>query len=705
MPTRIGIKKFREISSRPYVFCYWKEFDFSILKNIECRHKEGAKSVTYNNLIMMADTETSKKTTEKVWHNHIVAWSIALRTYEHNICTLWGQDPREFPEMLECILGQMEGEETYLYFHNLQYDHCFLRRFMYAHFGEPVKQLNIRPLYPLTIRYGGGLIVKDSLLLAQRSLDRWAKDLNVEHQKAVGSWDYDKLRNQSDELTEDELHYIENDVLAGVECISATMNVLHKTIASIPLTATGIPRGEARNIGKKNRAYDAYISQTPEDYAMQLMYQKIFHGGYTHNNRYTAGRVFPAKCKDFSSSYPFHAITTKVPSEKFWKMDKEVDPLYILKNADDWAFLFRMRVTGLDLQDLGFPMPSLSHAKCTGSINAIIDNGRVLRADYVEIYMNEWDFKLFCLIYKWKSIQFDEVYCAWKDYMPKWYTDYIFQCFKNKTILKGVDPVLYSIEKAKLNAIAFGVIAQQPCKADIVEEYEDNVDEDGREHKNGEYHIAKDWDALAEYARHIKNRNNFLPYHWCIYITSAAQFSLFRLAMNCIPEGEKWLYSDTDSVYATAFDEKKVEAYNKECKKKLIERGYGGVEHNGREYWLGVAEDDGDYSEFKGLHAKCYACRERESGKLKITVAGVPKKGVSCLKDDISNFHVLTCFPGTETGKLQHKHFYNDIYIDENGNVTGDSIDLSPADYLIKDENVPSVYDVYYEEVDIQVYE
>ena len=61
MPTRIGIKKFREISSRPYVFCHWNEFDFSILKNIECRHKEGAKSVTYNNLIMMADTETSKR--------------------------------------------------------------------------------------------------------------------------------------------------------------------------------------------------------------------------------------------------------------------------------------------------------------------------------------------------------------------------------------------------------------------------------------------------------------------------------------------------------------------------------------------------------------------------------------------------------------------------------------------------------------------
>ena len=279
--------------------------------------------------------------------------------------------------------------------------------------------------------------------------------------------------------------------------------------------------------------------------------------------------------------------------------------------------------------------------------------------------------------------------------LPKWYTDYIFQCFENKCKLKGVDKIRYSIEKAKLNAIAFGVIAQHPVRADIEENYE-----------TGEYFIPQEFNYLEEYAKHLKNRNNFLPYHWAMYITSAAMFSLFRLAMNCVAEDGTWLYSDTDSVYATKFDKKKIESYNNECKKKLTERGYGSVTVNGREFWLGVAEVDGVYSEFKGLHAKCYACREKESGKLKITVAGVPKKGVECLEDDLKNFHVFTVFPGEKTGKLQHKYFYvNEIYTDENGNVTGDSIDLSPCDYIIGDENVPLAEEVYQEEVFVQVYE
>lgn len=702
MPTVTGLKNFRAIQGRAYEFTRWDEFDYTILKYIEVKKKHAGGGKTYNNIIMMADTETSKKRTRgEPWHNHVCAWSLAMRAFEHNIATIWGRKPSDFPKALEKILEQLRGEETYLYFHNLSYDHIFLRRFLYDAFGEPCRQLNIKPLSPLFVCFDNGLIIKDSLILAQRSLDKWAKDLGVEHQKAVGSWDYNKIRHQSDELTPlspEELEYIEHDVLAGVECINETMNALGDTIASIPYTATGIPRGEARSIGRKNRAYDAFVSQSPLDYGMQVRNQETFHGGYVHNNRYTAGIVLPADCMDFCSSYPYHAITTPMPCERFWELGEPVTPEYIIKNSEKWAMTFRVRAWGVDLQDLKFPMPSLSYAKCLGSYNAIVDNGRILRASYIDVYMNEIDFKLFCLVYKWEPgrIRIDDVYCAYKDYLPKWFTDYIFKCFVNKTKLKGVDKVQYQIEKGKLNAVAYGMMAQMPCKADIEEDY-----------KSGVFYTPEDFDPLAEYERHLKNRNNFLPYHWAMYVTSAAQFSLFKLGMQCVDyeNGAQWLYSDTDSVYATAFNPEKVAAYNEECKRKLIERGYGAVVHNGREYWLGVAEPDGHYSEFKGLHSKCYCVRDAESGQLKITVAGVPKAGVAVLHDDIKNFHVGTTFPGKITGKLQHKHFFiPEIYIDKWGNETGDSIDLSPCDYYIKDENVPTIEDITEEEIYEQMY-
>ena len=123
-------------------------------------------------------------------------------------------------------------------------------------------------------------------------------------------------------------------------------------------------------------------------------------------------------------------------------------------------------------------------------------------------------------------------------------------------------------------------------------------------------------------------------------------------------------------------------------------------------YYLGIAEDDGDYIEFKALHSKCYCKRSRETGELSITVAGVPKKGAASLHNNIEEFHTGKLFPGKASGKLQHKYIYTDtIWIDDFGNKTGDSIDLSPCDYIIKPSNVTIIDDLKEEDVNIQVYD
>ena len=99
-------------------------------------------------------------------------------------------------------------------------------------------------------------------------------------------------------------------------------------------------------------------------------------------------------------------------------------------------------------------------------------------------------------------------------------------------------------------------------------------------------------------------------------------------------------------------------AYNQLCKDKLTANGYGAVEHNDREYWLGVAEFDGEYTEFKVMGAKRYCGRAVKDGELHITVAGVPKSGYKCLNNDISNFTKGMVFDGTTTGKLTHTYSY-----------------------------------------------
>lgn len=713
MKTRIRKETERKWEGRPYIMTYWEDYDYSNFSDIVIRKKSNKGETSYADLIIMADTETSRKhllpKTDEERHNHVCAWSCAFRAFGRNLVTLWGRRPSDFPRMLKKLREYVASDELYIYFHNLPYDWHFLKKFILREMGKPAAQLNVKPLYPLSIRFENGIILKDSLMLAQRSLEKWGSDLGVEHAKAVGKWDYGKIRNYDDWYPdEDELLYMECDVLCGVECIDKTLQGSGKTIGSVPLTATGIVRVDCRNVGRKYHAHDWAVRLMPETYDMQKIFEDAFHGGYAHGNRHILGVTFPGKyndqamgyltsCFDISSSYPFALIAYKYPSERFWKVKREKPSAdYILNNSEEYAFLIKLRMWGLSLKDKRNPMPVLSLSKCLMDVNSVTDNGRILESDYAEIWLTEIDFALIWSQYQFtgseehpEGYEIEELYCSRKDYLPKWFTDYVYNRYKGKTLLKGGDKVLYNIEKSKVNAL-FGMSAQKPVKEDIVELYEDKII-DGELYKAGEFVPDENFDHEKAYAKYRKNRNTFLPYFIGVWCTSYAQRNLFELGY-CVKEGELWLYSDTDSVYSTGFDLEKLDAYNKKRKAILKERGYGAVLHEGREYWLGIAELDGRYMQFRTLHSKCYCVRPWKADgedfvmgdSLKITVAGVPKRGAKCLKNRIENFQPGFIFDGEASGKLQHTHFIvDDIYVDDHGNETGDSIELGKCDYML----------------------
>ena len=151
---------------------------------------------------------------------------------------------------------------------------------------------------------------------------------------------------------------------------------------------------------------------------------------------------------------------------------------------------------------------------------------------------------------------------------------------------------------------------------------------------------------------------------------------------------------------------KKLQKYNRECIEKLHARGYEPVEHNGKSYSLGVASLDGQYCQFRTVGAKRYCTRSKKDNKLHTTVAGVPKRGAECLDDNMDNFTRGFIFPGSKTGKQTHTYFYvDDVYIDKKGNITGDSIDLSPCDYLLDVVTVEDWEKLFEEEIELIIYE
>lgn len=659
--------------NRPYRIVYWEEYNYADLNQIIVRKKAGKNNTSFNDCIIMADTETSKK--KQGQDNHVVAWTLSIRAFGINIVTLYGRKPSGLISCIELIRRNMNGAETFIYWHNMPYDWTFIRKFCFRTWGLPEKQLNVKSHYPIFIQWDNGIMFRDSLILAQRSLDKWAKDLDVEHQKACGLWDYDKLRSQYEDFSDDELTYIEHDTLAGVECIDKMRITLNKSIYSMPYTATGIPREAVRKLASENNGRSLFLRIAPTA-TQQAKLERVYHGGYTHGNRHYVNEIIKGdiQCRDFASSYPNVLLGEKYPMEAFSHLDdKEVD--WILANASEYAFMFKLILVRPRLKDDWVPMPALQFSKAY-TVNSVLDNGRILAAEYVEIEITELDLAVINEQYTWDWAMCVDVEFSKKDYLPKWLTDYIFELFRDKTTLKGGDPVLYALAKALLNSI-YGMMVQKPVKETIVEHY---LEEDG-EHLYTTEHA--DFNELYEI--YINKRSSILPYFWGVWVTAYAFRNLFELG-KCVDyeHGGIWAYSDTDSCYATKWNEERLNAYNERAKQKLRDNGYGCVEHNGREYWLGVAEPDSRYTEYIYQGAKRYCGRSAEDGELHITVAGVPKKGAVSLKDDINNFRPGFIFPGEDTGKLTHSYnIVPEIYIDEDGNETGDSIDLSPCAYRL----------------------
>lgn len=697
--------KAKRFANWHYTCREYKTFNYDVLKEFFYVVRPGKLRETYNDVIIMLDTETSKKRPDSIdYDNHVCAWTITIRAFDKNIVTLYGHDPRECVDCVCRIHSCLPAEYTIFFVHNLSYDWTFLELFFFEAIGQPVSQLNTKPHYPIQIRFDSGIILRDSLILAQRGLEKWGEDLNVEHQKAVGKWDYDKIRNQHGRDTDfsaDEIEYIEHDTLCGVECIDKLRHALNKKIFNMPYTATGIPREETRRRGKEYHARDAF-KRMVLPYKHYLVAEYCYHGGFTHANRHLINQIIgsidePVQCFDFASSYPYCMLTEKFPMERFspWQ---NTDIATILKASDSYAFMFKLILNEVEIKDYWFAMPPLQYSKCDAVVNPVLDNGRVLKADYLEIWLTELDLQVIAKYYNYKSHLCINVLMAKKEYLPRWFTDYVFECFEQKTLLKGGDAVAYALAKAKLNSL-YGMCCQKNIKDIIMEDYE-----------TGEYYIQEGNDPEELYNKYVGQINVILPYQWGVWVTAAAFRNLFQLG-ECVDyeNGGLWVYSDTDSCYASKWNMEKVEAYNARCKEKLKANNYGCVYFNNREYWLGVAETEGDkdkYSEFKVQGAKRYCGRCIKDNKLHITVAGVPKCGADCLNDDINNFAKGFIFPGKKTGKKTHTYIYvPEIYTDASGNITGNSIDLSACDYLL---DAVEKYDwdrIFTEEVYIQVYD
>ena len=549
-----------------------------------------------------------------------------------NDTVYYGRELRDFLEVLEDLNALKM--KVVVWIHNAGFEFAFLDNILKF---KSVFARTAHKVMKFTAEGFDFIEFRCSYMLTRLSLAAWGKTLGVE--KLVGALNYEAIRTPLTKLTLLEEAYAERDCIVTYTGILRELKEF-KHIHDIPLTQTGKVR---RELKKRVTADAGYMRQMkrliPKDVKEYRRLRLIFSGGYTHANRYYSGDVIDEETYgkihhgDIASSYPAVMLAYKMPYTPWVKKDNILPDK---KDFEDTAYLLKIRFTNIECQTHN---TYIQASKCRGK-NIWYDNGRVISADELTLFMTEYDWQIIEATYTWEDMEVLSVHAAKKRYLPTLVTKFILELYGNKTSLKNVtdDEMpgaedLYRKSKEMINAL-FGLMVTAVYMADC------KYDQEG-----GDWSIDDiDEEALNDYLdrlRFWKDKRYFVSYSVGLYITSIARFRLWQLIRHTDPD---MIYCDTDSIfYIGEYD---FEWFNKDIEERLRKACKVGKldfeltrpkDRHGIPRPLGILESEPDCIEFTTLGAKKY-CERREDKNLYLTVSGINKDAVWLLDNDIRNF-------------------------------------------------------------------
>ena len=685
------------------------------------------KRIDYINALSAFDIETTSLQDIKQSFMYIWQWHFVNLETEESL-TIYG---RYWDEWQACIdvacLCLPENAYLVVLDHNLSYEFQFLSEY-YPFDIDEVFCTDPRAILKCSMRKH--LEFRCTMRHSNTSLSVYTKQWNVKHQKLSGDeFDYNKIRYPWDALTDKEMQYAFHDVIGLCEAYIAEMNYWKDTLYTVPPTSTGY----VRRISKREWAKVNYLDRRAwmPPFELLRLLEDAFRGGDVHGSRFHStpadyGRAvvnFDVGSDDRISSYPDELINHPMPlgdwyrvqtKKNKWIEREEVDK-YIYKYNK--AVLTRVHFRGLSLIDESWELPYISKSKCLYLENEVLDNGRVLSADYLSTTITDIDWEIICKEYKWKDVYFSDTwYCRYR-YLPEFFCNVVREFFRKKTILSGyekgsMEDIERTLMKMLLNAL-YGMFAEHVLRDT---QYFLNDDERKKYNVNDIYVTEKEYKIMKkEYDEKRKlskkerqnrrdqrendtverhNKKAMWPFSVGVWVTSAARLDLHRAAWEVRKQGGRVLYVDTDSVKYTG----KVDfsALNDYYKKRSLERGAYADDRFGKRYYMGVYDHEYTAKAFAHIGAKKYiyitepkpdAKKYSERTGYHLTVAGVNKeKGAEELveKGWFSAWHAGTKF--VKAGGTQG--VYNDIAygwitIDGHDLYIGRNVCLLPDTYTL----------------------
>lgn len=528
----------------------------------------------------------------------------------------WGRTLEDFKDFLQ-ELEYYEPHKKIVYIHNFSFEFQFLINVL--QFDYVFARQARKPLFAEWSTYQ----FRCSYFLTNMSLATWAEQKKLSVQKLVGDLNYTILRTPKTKLTDTELAYCFNDVLVMYFGL-LQYKEKYGHVIDIPFTQTGEVRKEVidrMNVSSEYKYRKRCIKLIPETIEDYKLLCDCFMGGYTHSNAVHTNIVLDnVRSKDISSSYPVVLCLEKYPMTYF----EETVPCDDYFNNDNYSYIITFDVEHLKSKRWN---TWLSFSKCAKIKGYSLDNGRVLKADYVQLSLTNVDYEMFQLCYDFDNLNIIDFRISSNDYLSPTFVKYILELYGNKTTLKGIkekEP-LYMKSKQYINSM-YGMMVTKNI-TDTIEFEEDRWKKELLDEKNFYTKIASEKKKLSK---------TFGAFQFGVWVTAYARRNLWQgiLALDynvvyCDTDSIK--YIDCDSNFFNEYNEKIAERENERAdmlgipREKFCPKDRNGVSHR-----LGIFDDDGQYQKFKTLGAKKY-CYVDNDNKLHMTVSGVRKSAVSKL--------------------------------------------------------------------------
>ena len=643
---------------------YWTEYEYH---EIDLRGKRKF----YDNNIYTFDIETSTyiildgvqypatkydKLSDKDKRRCILQATMYVWQFGINDIIYYGRTWEEFRIFLHRIEENVP-DTKYLWIHNLSYEFQFLKSV--TRLTDVLARKKHKVMTSCMSEFN--FIVKCSYMSSSSSLAGLTKNFNLDVEKKTGDLNYELIRHSKTPLTDKELGYCEYDCIVLYKYIKKELEV-YETVKNIPITNTGKVRRALKELTLKDYKYKNYVRKSintnPHIYNLLI---EVFLGGYTHASRLYSGDIMKnVDSWDFTSSYPWCLCSEKYPSTEF----KKCNLTDYTKMSDRFAYILVLKLTKVETK---FYNTIISASKCRNIKGGVYDNGRLIRADEIEIACTDIDFKLYLKAYHIGKIEILESYFSLYKHLPIQLIKFILELYAKKTELKGIDDkkMEYNRLKGMLNS-CYGMCVTNNIRDEVI--FDSDTLEWCEEKITNEDIIEK----LQK-----EKKDAFLSFSYGCWCTAYARYNLISTLMNGNID-EYLVYSDTDSLkICEGYDKNIILEYNKKVNLKikkmcelfnLDESLYKPKDIKGNIHTLGEFDFEGTYPHFVTQGAKKYAYTELEldektnmmKEKIHITVSGVPKKAKSALKS-LEEFKDNYIFKYEDTGK--QTAFYNENQI------------------------------------------